>query len=580
MVFSLMLATVAAWGQSMNIGGHRAVQDSRNNIWLCSVPQHYFGTDYTAIITYDDSMTEFAIDGTAVASGSSFTFTGIEGGKNYAVTAKVDTNLITGDITFTWLPVVELNGEFGNNYQYGTVTVNEPDSAFAEPLTARLKWRGSTTNNNSRNKRNYRIKFVNPLDSTKENHRFFGLRNDNCWILDAGQSDFLRVRNRVSTDLWLDMSRRPWYTDTLPNAHNGSRGQMVEVILNGEYAGIYNMCEPIDRKQLKLKRYDEENQVFHGGLWNAYEWSTTASMSAPKPRPSSRVDIWDSSIEVKYPDFEEINRANWDAFYNAVMFAKRVSNSGNNSRQMTIDSLGYYFDVPVLQDYYIFIATIQALDNESSNIYYSIYDAQSGQRLTLTPWDLDTSLGQSYSPYANMPASSLSPEHDMNWISNVPLYSMWDVKALRDPAVDRYYELRKTVLNTDNLVNRYRSAINELENSGAAAREEKRWSRDLDLANKVLDLSTEMDKVEDWIRRRMTYLDENVFIYREDQPIKPEYPKGDVNGDGEVNIADVNALIEIILGGEDMSEGRSDVNEDGEVNISDVNEDLNIIMKS
>lgn len=580
LVFSLMLATVAAWGQSMNIGGHCAVQDSRNNIWLCSVPQHYFGTDYTAIITYDDSMTEFAIDGTAVASGSSFTFTGIEGGKNYAVTAKVDTNLITGDITFTWLPVVELNGEFGNNYQYGTVTVNEPDSAFAEPLTARLKWRGSTTNNNSRNKRNYRIKFVNPLDSTKENHRFFGLRNDNCWILDAGQSDFLRVRNRVNSDLWLDMSRRPWYTDTLPNAHNGSRGQMVEVILNGEYAGIYNMCEPIDRKQLKLKRYDEENQVFHGGLWNAYEWSTTASMSAPKPRPSSRVDIWDSSIEVKYPDFEEINRANWDAFYNAVMFAKRVSNSGNNSRQMTIDSLGYYFDVPVLQDYYIFIATIQALDNESSNIYYSIYDAQSGQRLTLTPWDLDTSLGQSYSPYANMPASSLSPEHDMNWISNVPLYSMWDVKALRDPAVDRYYELRKTVLNTDNLVNRYRSAINELENSGAAAREEKRWSRDLDLANKVLDLSTEMDKVEDWIRRRMTYLDENVFIYREDQPIKPEYPKGDVNGDGEVNIADVNALIEIILGGEDMSEGRSDVNEDGEVNISDVNEDLNIIMKS
>ena len=117
MVFSLMLATVAAWGQSMNIGGHRAVQDSRNNIWLCSVPQHYFGTDYTAIITYDDSMTEFAIDGTAVASGSSFTFTGIEGGKNYAVTAKVDTNLITGDITFTWLPVVELNGAFGEKYK-------------------------------------------------------------------------------------------------------------------------------------------------------------------------------------------------------------------------------------------------------------------------------------------------------------------------------------------------------------------------------------------------------------------------------------------------------------------------------
>ena len=577
MVFSLMLATVAAWGQSMNIGGHRAVQDSRNNIWLCSVPQHYFGTDYTAIITYDDSMTEFAIDGTAVASGSSFTFTGIEGGKNYAVTAKVDTNLITGDITFTWLPVVELNGEFGNNYQYGTVTVNEPDSAFAEPLTARLKWRGSTTNNNSRNKRNYRIKFVNPLDSTKENHRFFGLRNDNCWILDAGQSDFLRVRNRVNTDLWLDMSRRPWYADTLPNAHNGSRGQMVEVILNGEYAGIYNMCEPIDRKQLKLKRYDEENQVFHGQIWNAHIWTRTVTMSDPANRIPYYRWSWDG-FETKYPDPDEIRTVNWNALEKAVYFASRVSTSAA-SRQMTVDSLGYYFDIPVLQDYYIFIATIQALDNESCNIFYSTYDTQGDQRLTMTPWDLDASLGQSYSPYINNPAT-VSPERDMSWISNVPLYSMWDVKALRDPAVDRYYELRKTVLNTDNLVNRYRSAITELENSGAAAREEERWSRDIDLANKVLDLSAEMDKVEDWIRRRMTYLDENVFIYREDQPINPKYPKGDVNGDGEVNIADANALIEIILGGEDMSEGRSDVNEDGEVNISDVNEVLNIIMKS
>ena len=43
----------------------------------------------------------------------------------------------------------------------------------------------------------------------------------------------------------------------------------------------------------------------------------------------------------------------------------------------------------------------------------------------------------------------------------------------------------------------------------------------------------------------------------------------DVNGDGEVNIADVNALISMILMSETTSAG--DVNEDGEVNIADVN---------
>jgi hypothetical protein len=46
-----------------------------------------------------------------------------------------------------------------------------------------------------------------------------------------------------------------------------------------------------------------------------------------------------------------------------------------------------------------------------------------------------------------------------------------------------------------------------------------------------------------------------------------------VNGDGEVNIADVNSLIDLILGGHMDAEiqKRADVDEDGEVGISDIN---------
>lgn len=50
---------------------------------------------------------------------------------------------------------------------------------------------------------------------------------------------------------------------------------------------------------------------------------------------------------------------------------------------------------------------------------------------------------------------------------------------------------------------------------------------------------------------------------------------GDLNGDGEVNIGDVNAVIHIILYGSDGTSG--DVNGDGEVNIGDVTAVLNII---
>ena len=46
--------------------------------------------------------------------------------------------------------------------------------------------------------------------------------------------------------------------------------------------------------------------------------------------------------------------------------------------------------------------------------------------------------------------------------------------------------------------------------------------------------------------------------------------RGDVNGDGSVNIADVTALIDLLLGGGTISNPAADCNQDGTVNISDV----------
>lgn len=62
--------------------------------------------------------------------------------------------------------------------------------------------------------------------------------------------------------------------------------------------------------------------------------------------------------------------------------------------------------------------------------------------------------------------------------------------------------------------------------------------------------------------------------------LEEEWIKGDVNGDSEVNISDVNSLIDIILSGgatEDMMH-RADVNKDSEVNISDINTLIDMIL--
>ena len=66
------------------------------------------------------------------------------------------------------------------------------------------------------------------------------------------------------------------------------------------------------------------------------------------------------------------------------------------------------------------------------------------------------------------------------------------------------------------------------------------------------------------------YCDIRTFVYH-------ETIRGDVNADGEIGIADVNAVIDIILGG-DATGSLADVNGDGEISIADINALIDMIL--
>ena len=59
-----------------------------------------------------------------------------------------------------------------------------------------------------------------------------------------------------------------------------------------------------------------------------------------------------------------------------------------------------------------------------------------------------------------------------------------------------------------------------------------------------------------------------------------EDKNGDVNGDGEVNVSDINVVIDIVLGGkvDNDTRRRADVNNDGEVSLSDINMIIDVIL--
>jgi len=564
---TLMLTTITTWGQPLVIGGHQIAFDEVNKMWLCSIPRSLFGSDFTTTLNYGDSISDFAIDSISVASGDEHVFENVQGGKKYIVTATMNDSTIAGYITFTWLPVVEINGDFNAYYRYGSVVVHDPQSDPASPMFAQVKWdEGSDAG--SSNKHNFIIQFLNQEDSTTQDQSFFGLRNDCTWQLHSGHKDFLRVRDRINTDLWLDMARNAWYTDTLPDARKGSRGKIVELLVNGKYMGIYDMREPLDHKQFDIVPYDYDRKRFHGMIWRSFEWTRTVTMSDPKPRMTGMA-AWDG-FRMEYPDYTEISTVYWEPLENAVRFAPRA----DANMKLRVDSMGHYFDLPVMQDYYLFITSLQALDNESKNIYYVCYDTDVDNKLTMFPSSTGISLGAPVSPWDNI-SDIVSPTRPINWISHLPMVDMMGVPSYHNEVYNRYRELREGILGTDSLVNRYRNVINDIMDCGAGAREQSRWSRNLDIAWKELNLVKEMDYVEDWIRQRMEYLDSVI------QPM-PIYIRQDVNRDGEVNIADINALIDLILNGElnYNSDGyiTGDANADNEVNIADINNVIDYIM--
>ena len=571
LVFLLLPFPFIAESQSFHIGGYKAVYDSVNGRWLCSVPRAYFGSDWSTTLEADSTFSTLVVNGKKAINGEAVVFEDISGGKLYPVNAVVNGAPVTGAVTFTWLPVMELDGVFGNSYRMGTVSMNIPDEASEGAMIAKVKWRGNVTNTSGKHKRNYSIKFVNE-DGSKKDRRFFGLRKDNHWKLDAGQPDRLRIRNRVCTDLWLDMSRPVWYQETEPEAINGARGRMIEVILNGQYQGIYNMMEPVDRKQLKLVKHDTINNEFHGQLWCCQEWCRTGTMSNPAEWSNSKAK-WEG-IEVEYPDFDDVSPTDWNTLADAIMFTYTTERAKRWNE--LADSLDYYFDMPVMVDYLIFIVALQALDNESKNIYYACHDKAENPRLTLTPWDLDVSVGAQSFSY--LTADVVNPERPVNWLYHIPMTVVFGKSnRFHDDMNKRYWELRDTWLNTDSLINRFQRVIDELEQCGASAREEARWSHDSDIGGVRLDLSREMSYVADWITKRMAYLDENVF----ERPVEPKPLVGDINKDGEISVADINALIEVVLGTAADSDTIQlcDLNGDREITVSDINQLINLIMQ-
>ena len=523
-IFRPAIDPLSKAAKHFTIDGHALAYDAANDRYLCPIPLEKFGKPYPAVINFElcEGWDKVILGISTIKPGDTYNIPTIEAGKTLSVRLRDNAgNYITQNILFTSLPVVSIYGNFSDSYSDGYIRVIEPDVLNSELLNMKAKWRGGITNGSGKHKRNYHVK-LKDAEGNKLEQKFFGLRNDNSWILESCQVDMSRIRNRMVTDLWNDYATPPYYIDEEPKAKSGTRGQFVELILNGEYRGIYCMTENMDRKQMKLKKFDEETGEIHGQLWKSKDWSYAVFMGHdsnstyyPGTSPVSfnnNSEMWDK-YQVKYPDLEDLAPTDWQTLYDAVNLVCTASDSQFKQE------VGRYFDLPVVIDYYILLETILATDNHGKNMFFACYDKQTSPMITFGIWDLDATIGQRWSDdYFH--ADFMRPEQDYTqYIINNEHGDYNIFRRLKETNADnfnyqvrtRYRDLRDTYLATESILDRFRKQLAEFKTAGTDLREYAKWNGDTDIARRSLDFDDELAYIEDWITRRMNYLDTERF---------------------------------------------------------------------
>lgn len=551
--------TTASTMNFLTINSSPVMVDNAARMMLASIEKERFGGSLEATMTCHEGFKIVSIDDVPIQQeNKNYTFTDITAGKTWKVVSVNELgDTATHNLQFTYLPLVAMQGSPDYEYSMGSLAIAEPGKALTEPMKAKIKWRGGTTNYGDKHKRNYNIKFVNE-QGEKQNQKLLDMRRDNHWILEAGQADMARVRNRVATDLWLDMARPPYYYDQAPDALTGARGKVVELFLEGDYRGIYILTEVIDRKQLQLVKHDTINNVFHGGLWKSDKFNAVTGFKSAPIFNDSLPDY--HSFVTKYPELDEVFPTSYQVLYDAVK-AMTLSEDIDNYNSLAEQ----HFDMPVMIDYTIFYITLNANDNSTKNIYWLCHDRQQDKRLSIAVWDLDATVGQSWSPNDWRPPTVASDYFNQpyTWVFKMLLHNRC---KFRQQFLDRYDELRLSWLSTDNLVQRYQNAIDELIDCGAANREEQRWNGDSDLLGHDLNFAAEKLYISQWFRERMPLLDTWMHHHI-----------CDVNFDGAVTASDLTAVYNFILF-ESGYDQNLDTNFDGFITSSDITSILNVIL--
>ena len=343
------------------------------------------------------------------------------------------------------LPVLEIStddGELpGDEDASGALRAYEPGGACAVETAIQIRLRGNTSRRFP--KKSYRLQLVDDAGQ-KRDLSLCGLRSDDDWILNPLYADTSKLREALSYWLWEQVN-----SCGQPAASSGLA--YAEVVLNGEYWGLYAVQERVDRKQVGADRQ-------RGILYKV-----TAN---DRPTARALLDAGDADacrgIELDFAGAQV--GAPWApaSDYMALLDGKAPSGSARLSRENAVD-------------YALWSMLTQARDNHFKNMFIHCAPEGGGYTLYRIPWDLNHTLGDQWA--GDSPGT--------NWVE----YEIGDLalddaaRALLDAGDDgfraelrvRWAELRAGPITEENILGHARALFEAL--YPAILRDTGRWPR-------------------------------------------------------------------------------------------------------
>lgn len=385
-----------------------------------------------------------------------------------AIVITIISTIILGAATFldndsTPLPVINISIDdetidslglddtyFITEYTGATMTLYNTDNSVIKS-DIKIHARGGTTINLPQ--KSYRISLIkdkNDLNSDNVKLNLLGLRKDDDWILSSMYSDYEKIRNVFSMNLWHEMS-------TLSNEY-----RYVEVYINNNYHGLYALTYPIDNKTFKLKK-DET-------LVKKKDWS--------KSEFSQDIE-YNKALGFDWLPGYYLEEGPSDGYHTIHDLFYTIAYSDNpNKIRDTVDMTNAI-------DLYLFYELTQAADNiygdNIKNLLVANKKAHStyGYKLYFAPWDMDQTWGNRF--VDGMGQNGITGYH---MASNYELPIMWSpayfLMASDDPTIvqeiqTRYSELRSTVWSDEHIKELLDSYEEDIYESGAYERTMARW---------------------------------------------------------------------------------------------------------